>query len=103
MPMWFASNTYSGLPTISAAIVTMPIGFVVMVIVTLLTPPPPSEIQELGDKVRHFDEETMKMEKNKGMHGNDVEGAVEAAPEKNMKDAAALPIHIEVGPMPESS
>lgn len=77
MPLWFQSETYAGLPSLSAAIITMPIGMAVMVVVTLLTPAPPAKIQDLVDRVRHHSEETIKQQENKSLTSTskDVEKA----------------------------
>lgn len=66
-PLWFQFEGYAGLPSSSIAVFTVPVGFAVMIVVTLLTPAPPAHIQELVERVRHFDEETLKQEENKSL------------------------------------
>ena len=48
-----ADNTWWGILPISAGIFGVPLGFAVIIIVSLLTPPPKPEIQELVEHVRY--------------------------------------------------
>ncbi len=48
-----ADNTWFGITPISAGIFGIPVGFIVIVIVSLLTPAPQKEVQELVDHVRY--------------------------------------------------
>ena len=48
-----ADNTWWGILPISAGIFGVPLGFAVIIIVSLLTPAPKQEIQELIEHVRY--------------------------------------------------
>jgi len=56
MPLWFSSSSYDGLPSTAAGVVAIPVGFLVMVVVSLLTPPPSEEILAFVENMRHFNE-----------------------------------------------
>ena len=46
-------HAWFGISPIAAGVFGVPLGFVITVVVSLLTPPPPREIQELVDYVRY--------------------------------------------------
>jgi cation/acetate symporter len=48
-----ADYTWWGIAPISAGIFGVPLGFAVMIIVSLLTPAPKAEVQELIEHVRY--------------------------------------------------
>ena len=49
------TNAWFDINSISAGVFGVPLGFVTIVVVSLLTKPPPQEIQDLVDYVRYPD------------------------------------------------
>jgi cation/acetate symporter len=63
MPLWPIPGLTDGVANISAAIFGLPVGFAVMVIVSLMTPAPSKEMQDFIDEVRKPRGETIMQEK----------------------------------------
>jgi cation/acetate symporter len=63
MPLWPIPGLTDGVANISAAVFGLPVGFAVMVIVSLMTPAPSKEMQDFIDEVRKPRGETIMQEK----------------------------------------
>jgi cation/acetate symporter len=52
-PAECAANQWFGLNPISAGMIGLPVGLITIVVVSLLTSPPPEKVQQLVDHVRY--------------------------------------------------
>ena len=63
MPLWGIPGVTGGIQNISAAIIGLPFGVAVMIIVSLMTPAPSREMQDFIDEIRRPRGPTMMVEK----------------------------------------